>query len=47
MLWIITAALLVGWATGLVFHASGFIHILLLTAICVIIVQLVAARRAA
>lgn len=46
MLWVIAVALVVGWAVGMVFHAKGFIHILLLTAICVIIVQLVAGRRA-
>jgi hypothetical protein len=47
MLWILAAALLVAWVLGMVFHPSGFIHILLLTAICVIVVQLVAVRRAA
>jgi hypothetical protein len=46
MLWIIAVALVVAWATGMVFHASGFIHILLLCAITLIIVQLVAGRRA-
>ena len=46
MLWIVAVALVVAWAAGMVFHASGFIHILLLCAICVIIVQLVAGRRA-
>ena len=47
MLWILAVVLVVAWAAGMVFHAKGFIHILLLTAICVIIVQLVAGRRAA
>ena len=46
MLWILAVALVVAWAAGMIFHASGFIHILLLTAICVIVVQLVAGRRA-
>jgi hypothetical protein len=46
MLWIIAVALVVAWATGMIFHKSGFIHILLLIAIMLIIIQLVAGRRA-
>jgi hypothetical protein len=46
MLWVIAVALVVVWAGGMLFHASGFIHILLLIAITLIIVQLVAGRRA-
>jgi hypothetical protein len=46
MLWIIAVALVVAWAGGMLFHAKGFIHILLLIAITLIIVQLVAGRRA-
>lgn len=46
MLWIIAVALVVAWAAGMLFHAQGFIHILLLIAITLIIVQLVAGRRA-
>jgi hypothetical protein len=46
-LWIVSGLLLLGWAVAVViFHKSGFIHILLLCAIAVIVVQLVAERRA-
>lgn len=47
MLWVIAAALLIAWATGLLFHKGGFLHILLLCAIALIVVQWVANRRAA
>jgi hypothetical protein len=47
MLWVIAIVLLVAWAIGMVFHkGGGFLHILLLCAIAVIVVQLVAGRRA-
>lgn len=45
-LWIVAVLLVVGWSVGMLFHKSGFIHILLLCAIAVIVVQLVAGRRA-
>lgn len=45
-LWIISMLLVLGWAIGMLLHKSGFIHILLLCAIAIIVVQLVAGRRA-
>ncbi|HEY0004070.1 MAG TPA: lmo0937 family membrane protein [Pyrinomonadaceae bacterium] len=45
-LWIISIALLLIWAGGMLFHKGGFIHILLLCAIAIIVVQLVAMRKA-
>ncbi|HYE63958.1 MAG TPA: lmo0937 family membrane protein [Pyrinomonadaceae bacterium] len=46
MLWVIAVVLIVAWSLGLILHQSGLIHLLLLCAIAVIIVQLVAGRRA-
>jgi hypothetical protein len=46
MLWVISAALLIAWAIGMVFHKGGFLHILLLCALAIIVVQVVAGRRA-
>jgi Family of unknown function (DUF5670) len=46
MLWIIAVLLVVAWAVGMILHKGGFIHILLLCAVALIIVQLVALRRA-
>jgi hypothetical protein len=46
MLWIIAVLLVIVWAGGMIFHKGGFIHILLLCAIALIVVQLVAIRRA-
>jgi hypothetical protein len=45
-LWIIAVLLVLGWSVGMLLHQSGFIHILLLCAIAIIVVQLVAGRRA-
>lgn len=45
-LWVIAVLLVLGWAIGMILHKSGFIHILLLCAIAIIVVQLVAGRRA-
>ncbi|HEY0544565.1 MAG TPA: DUF5670 family protein [Pyrinomonadaceae bacterium] len=47
MLWVVSAALLLVWVIGLIFHKGGFLHILLLCAIAIILVQLIAGRRAA
>jgi hypothetical protein len=44
--WLFAMLLVLGWAVGMVLHKSGFIHILLLCAIAIIVVQLVAGRRA-
>jgi hypothetical protein len=46
MLWVIAVALVVVWLVGVLFHKGGFLHILLLVAISIIVVQLVATRRA-
>jgi hypothetical protein len=48
MLWTIAVVLVVLWAMGFVaFHVtSGFIHLLLLVALVVIVLQLVSGRRA-
>ena len=46
MLWIMAVLLVIVWAGGMIFHKGGFIHILLLCAIALIVVQLVALRRA-
>jgi sugar phosphate permease len=47
MLWIVAAVLLILWLAGVVFRGDrGFIHILLLCAIVIIVVQWVASRRA-
>ena len=48
MIWLIALVLFVAWFVGkVVFDRGGFIHILLLCAIAVSVVQLVAAYRAA
>ena len=44
--WLIAVVLIIGWSIGMLLHKSGFIHILLLCAIAIIVVQLVAGRRA-
>jgi hypothetical protein len=48
MLWILAIVLLVLWATGwLAFHvAGGLIHLLLVVALIVLVVQLFTGRRA-
>ena len=49
MLWTIFVVLLVLWLLGLVssYTLGGFIHILLVLAVIVLILQLVSGRRAA
>ncbi len=49
MLWTIFVILLVLWLVGLVssYTLGGFIHLLLLAALVVLILQLVSGRRAA
>ena len=44
--WIVAVLLVVGWSVGMLLHKTGFIHILLLCAIAIIVVQLGAGRRA-
>jgi hypothetical protein len=46
MVWLVAVLLVVAWSVGMLLHKSGFIHILLLCAIAIIVVQLVAGRRA-
>jgi hypothetical protein len=48
MLWTIFVILLVLWLLGLVtsYTLGGFIHILLVVAIAVMVIQLIAGRRA-
>lgn len=46
MLWLIAVIMVLVWAVGMIFHKGGFIHMLILCAIAIIIVQLVARRRA-
>ena len=47
MLWTIAVILLVLWAVGLVssYTMGGFIHLLLVVAVIVVIVQLIQGRR--
>lgn len=48
VIWIIAAAIFVAWAAGkFVFGKEGFIHILLLSAVAIAVVQLVHDLRAA
>ncbi len=49
MLWTIFVVLLVLWLLGLVssYTLGGFIHILLVLALIVLVIQLVSGRRAA
>jgi hypothetical protein len=48
MLWTIAIVLLVAWALGLVsaYTMGGFIHILLVAAIIIVLVNLIGGRRA-
>lgn len=47
MLWAVLAILLILWLLGFGFHVAGsFIHLLLVIALIVLIVQLVSGRRA-
>lgn len=46
MLWVVAVLLAVAWAVGMLLHKGGFIHILILCAIALVVVQLVAGRRA-
>ena len=47
MLWTLAVILFVLWALGLItsFTASGFIHILLVLAIIVVLIQVISGRR--
>ncbi len=45
--WIVALALFLVWLLGVLLGKGGFLHILLLCAIAIVVVQFVAARRAA
>lgn len=48
MLWTVAVVLLIGWALGMVssYTINGFIHILLVLAIVVALIQVIQGRRA-
>ncbi|TVR69721.1 MAG: lmo0937 family membrane protein [Sphaerobacteraceae bacterium] len=46
MLWTILVVLLILWALGLVSGIGGLVHILLVVALIVLVLQLVSGRRA-
>jgi hypothetical protein len=46
MVWVVAVVLVLVWAIGMAFHKGGFIHILLLCALALVVVQIVAGRRA-
>ena len=46
MVWVAAVVLVLAWAIGMVLHKGGFIHILLLCALALVVVQIVAGRRA-
>lgn len=46
MVWAVAVLLILVWAIGMILHKSGYIHILLLVALSLIVVQIVAGRRA-
>jgi len=45
MLWWIGSGLLVGWLILLIVHPAGWIHLLLLSGISVLVVQIAAHRK--
>jgi hypothetical protein len=48
MLWMIVAVLLIMWLLGFSFHiAGGLVHLLLVVALIVIVINLLTGRRAA
>ena len=46
MVWVAAVVLVLLWAIGMVLHRGGYIHILLLVALSLVVVQIVAGRRA-
>lgn len=46
MVWVVAVVLVLVWAIGMVFHRGGYLHILLICALSLVVVQLVAGRRA-
>lgn len=47
MVWVAAVVLVLLWAIGMVLHKGGYIHILLLCAFSLLVVRIVAGRRAA
>ena len=48
LIWLLVIILLVGWLLGgFVFHAGGFIHLLLVVILVLIVYRLVTGRRIA
>lgn len=46
MVWVVAVVLILAWGIGMVFHKGGFLHLLLLCALALIVVQIAAGRRA-
>jgi len=46
MVWVAAVVLVLVWALGMLLHKGGYIHILLLCALSLVVVQIVAGRRA-
>lgn len=47
MLWTVLLLLLTIWLLGLIWHAGGLIHLILIVAFVVFLVELLSGRRAA
>ncbi|HEX8473748.1 MAG TPA: hypothetical protein VF666_06915 [Pyrinomonadaceae bacterium] len=47
IIWLVALALFVVWLLGIILGRGGFVHILLLCAVAIALVQWVAERRAA
>lgn len=45
MLWWIGSGLLLGWLVMMIFHPAGWMHLLLLSGITVLVVQIAAHRK--
>lgn len=45
MLWWIGSGLLVGWLVMMIFHPAGWMHLLLLSGITVLVIQVAAYRK--
>lgn len=45
MLWWIGSGLLVGWLVMMIFHPAGWMHLLLLSGITVLVIQIAAHRK--
>ena len=45
MLWWIGSGLLLGWLVMMIFHPAGWMHLLLLSGISVLVIQIAAYRK--